>query len=90
MVLDRLTTLYRMMRVGLPLLRLKPNSAYSIADLIEKQVAARADHPLVFFEGRRTSYREYNALANRVAHWAHAQGLGPGDVVALLMQNRPE
>ena len=48
------------------------------------------DRPFVLFEARRLSYGEFNAAANRVAHWARGQGLGCGDVVALLMENRPE
>ena len=89
-MLERAATMYRMVKWGLPLARMKPSSNYTVPDLIEKQAAARADHPFVLFEDRRTSYREYNELANRVAHWAQAEGLRAGDVVALLMQNRPE
>src|SRR3954464_1100507 len=36
---------------------------------------------------------DYAALAaqkNRYAHWARAQGIAKGDVVALLMPNRPD
>ena len=32
----------------------------------------------------------YNANANRIAHWALERGIGKGDVVAVLMGNRPE
>jgi fatty-acyl-CoA synthase len=42
------------------------------------------------FEGRVTTYEQLDREANRVAHWARAQGIKPGDVVALLMENRPE
>jgi fatty-acyl-CoA synthase len=90
MELQRLATAYRMIKYGIPLARLKPNRAYSVADLIESQAARRGTHPVVVFEDRRVSYRDYNAEANRVAHWALEMGLRAGDVVALLMQNRPE
>ena len=90
MALDRLGFLYRLARVGLSAVRLKPGARYSMADLIERQVAARGDHPFVLFEDRVVTYREYNAAANRLAHWADAEGVQSGDVVALLMQNRPE
>src|SRR6201999_3686444 len=33
---------------------------------------------------------DLNAHANRYARWAMAQGVKKGDVVALLMENRPE
>jgi fatty-acyl-CoA synthase len=61
-----------------------------VADLIEKQARARATRPFVLFEDRELSYEEYNAAANRLAHWGQGMGLQAGDVVALLMQNRPE
>jgi fatty-acyl-CoA synthase len=87
---NTLVTLYRGIRHGLPLIRLKPNSVFSVADLIEDTVRRREDHPFVLFEGRSVSYGEYNREANRIAHWGLEQGLHAGDVVALLMQNRPE
>jgi len=85
-----LVTLYRTIRHGLPLARMKPSASFSMADEIEKTVRRRPDHPFVLFEGREVSYADYNREANRIAHWALAQGLRPGDAVALLMQNRPE
>jgi fatty-acyl-CoA synthase len=90
MPIQSLLTTYRTIRHGLPLSRLKPGGDRTVADLIEEQAAARGDHPFVRFEHREVSYRDYNAAANRVAHWAIEEGLRPGDVVALLMQNRPE
>ncbi len=41
-------------------------------------------------EDRIVTYAELDAGANRFARWAHAQGLRKGDVVSLLMENRPE
>ncbi len=90
MALDGLKQLFRMVRLGLPLARVKPSDARTVADLVEEKAEARADHPFVLFEGRTVSYREFNATANRVAHHAESLGLMPGDVVALLMENRPE
>jgi fatty-acyl-CoA synthase len=74
----------------LPLAFRGPTSRFTAADLIERRAAARADAVFVRFEGREVSYRAYNRAANRIAHWALANGLGRGDVVALVMQNRPE
>jgi fatty-acyl-CoA synthase len=90
MAFERVVQLYRFAKYGLPLSRLKPESERTIADVIEEQAAARSRHPFVLFEGRRISYDEYNRAANRVAHWAIAQGLGRGQRVALFMHNRPE
>jgi fatty-acyl-CoA synthase len=87
---NTLVTLYRTIRHGLPLLRIKPNSVFTMADLIEDTVRRREDHPFILFEGKSVSYGEYNRTANRIAHWGLEQGLQAGDIVGLLMQNRPE
>ncbi|MCC6853406.1 MAG: long-chain fatty acid--CoA ligase [Rubrivivax sp.] len=42
------------------------------------------------FEGRRYSFREWNARANRAAHAFAGLGIGRGDRVGLLMANSPE
>ena len=90
MAFERLGQLWRFAKYGLPLARLRPESTRTIADVIEEQAAARGPHPFILFEDRRTSYDEFNRAANRVAHWGRAQGLGRGQRVVLLMQNRPE
>ena len=89
-MLDRLASTYRMVRHGLPLARLKPSTPLSIADKIEAQAEKRGQHPFMLFEDRRVTYRQLNEQANRLAHWATSTGVGRGDVVALLMLNRPE
>lgn len=38
----------------------------------------------------RMSYRELSARCNQYSHWGIAQGLRPGDTVALVMGNCPE
>lgn len=68
----------------------KPDTTYTLADVLEERATEFADHPFVLFEDRRVSYGEMNAQSNRIAHWAHGEGLRPGDVVALQMENRPE
>jgi fatty-acyl-CoA synthase len=90
MLPERVVQLWRFAKYGLPLARMRPENARTIADVIEEQAVARGRHPFVVFEGRSVSYEEYNRAANRVAHWALAHGIGRGERVALLMQNRPE
>jgi len=87
---ERVVQLWRIAKYGLPLARIRPEGPRTIADVIEEQAAARGLHPFVLFEGRTITYDEYNRAANRVAHWALAHGIGRGERVALLMQNRPE
>ena len=75
---------------SLPLLRLRADSRYTIADYIEGQVAKYGDLPFILFEDRRITYREYNAMANRFAHWGLSVGLRAGDTIGFMMANRAE
>jgi fatty-acyl-CoA synthase len=70
--------------------KVRPDSEITIVDFIEERVAAAPHRLAILFEGRKLTNAELEAAANRVARWASAQGIGRGDVVALLMENRPE
>ena len=61
-----------------------------ICDDFEEAVDKFADHTALLFEGEVYTYRQLDALANRFAAWADAQGLKHGDTVALLLPNRAE
>ena len=67
-----------------------PGSRLTVADVLEQQAARQAGRTFIAYDDRRVSYAEHNAEANRVADWARGLGLERGDVVALLMENRPE
>jgi fatty-acyl-CoA synthase len=67
-----------------------PSQTYTLADRFEERAAGDPDRSFIVFEEQRVSYGEFNRRANRVANAAHRMGLGRGDVVALLMENRPE
>ncbi|WP_205875624.1 non-ribosomal peptide synthetase [Mycobacterium camsae] len=62
----------------------------TIAALVADRAAASPDNVAVVYEGRRYSYREINAEANRLAHWLIAQGVGSEDRVAVLLEKSPE
>jgi len=59
-------------------------------DRLEASVDRHADRPALIDDDSVWTYAEMDAYANRVAHWALAEGLKPGDTVALFMQNRIE
>jgi len=86
----RLRLLGRALRWMPGLILWGPGSRRTAADLIERCAARHPERTFVRFEGRDQSYAAYNAAANRVAHWALERGIGKGQVVALLMENRPE
>ena len=66
------------------------DKTHTFADDIEELARSKPDNVAIYFEDRKISYRAYNEEANKYARWALSQGLGRGDVVALLMENRPE
>ena len=55
------------------------------------QVATKLrGRPFLKFEGRVVSFEQFNADSNLRAHVFHTASIRKGDVVALLMENRPE
>src|SRR5262245_2465095 len=76
-------TLWRVRKVD-------PESADLVCDDFEQAVDKFEDHTALIFEGERYTYRQLDALANRFAAWADAQGVQRGDTVALLLPNRAE
>ncbi len=66
------------------------DQALSVADLLEERATDAAERPFIIFEGQTITFAQMNRRANQVAHAALAAGLVPGDVVALMMDNRPE
>jgi fatty-acyl-CoA synthase len=70
--------------------KLLPWSIGSPAHSARKWAGRAPDALAIAFEDRRISWRELDAEADRYAHWLRNEGLGTGDVVALMMDNRPE
>ena len=62
----------------------------SLGSELEYQAEALKDHPIIIFEDRTITFGELNALANRYANYFNSLDLKKGDVVAILMENRPE
>ncbi len=58
----------------------------SIPELFAAQVARAPQAVAATFEGRSMTYRELDEAANRLAHLLEGQGVGPGVVVALLLE----
>jgi fatty-acyl-CoA synthase len=58
--------------------------------LMEDAAARYGDRPALISDTETLTYRALDARANRYARWALAQGVAKGEVVCLLMPNRPE
>ncbi|MBI1186740.1 MAG: long-chain-acyl-CoA synthetase [Alphaproteobacteria bacterium] len=69
---------------------LEAEGSRTVADDLERTVDRFPDNIAFRFEGQSLRYRDLDARANRYAHWALAQGLKAGAVVALFMSNRPD
>src|SRR3989454_6687142 len=63
--------------------RVLPNVVQDLAERF-------GDAPALLSERECWTYRELAERSNRYARWALEQGVGQGDVVSLLMPNRPE
>jgi len=68
----------------------EPDSHITIVDIVERWASKTAEAPAILFGDDVLTYRTLVAAADRYAHWAHAQGIGRGASIALLMENRPE
>ncbi|MDH5673662.1 MAG: long-chain-acyl-CoA synthetase [Myxococcales bacterium] len=86
-----LKTIRRLYRAGKGMFFARPDSNTTVAYLLEQQAASKnGGNTFLRFEDQSFSYREANALVNRHASAYSALGFGKGDVVALMMDNRPE
>ena len=77
-------------RVIRRIVRYRPTGPRNFAEVFEARVAAYGSRTAIRFDDERFTYGDWNARANQVAHWGRERGLRRGDVVALLMENRPE
>jgi len=68
----------------------KDDQAVSLGSVFEDTVAKYPGNTMLLFEGRQWTYGEFNARVNQLAHLFAKRGIGRGDTVALLMENRAE
>ena len=62
----------------------------TLGDHLEDWARKFAERPALESERESLTYAQLDARANRYARWALKRGLVKGDVVALMMPNRPE
>jgi len=67
-----------------------PEQTHTVVDRLERLAQAVPERTMIHFETEAHSFRQVNERANRVARWACSSGIGRSDVVALLMESRPE
>src|SRR5215467_8373240 len=69
---------------------MKPPASRTLPDLLDELAARQADHEFIVGGGQRLSYAETGAWARQLARGLRGLGVGRGEMVALLMDNRPE
>ena len=69
---------------------LDKDRSVTLADELEKQVTKTPKNIAIEFEDQKITYQELEEKANKIANWAIQKGYKRGDVVSLLMENRPE
>ena len=84
------TELRAMARIAPHLPRLLATAAWSPARLLEERARELGAKPALLFEDRRYSWQEVDREVDRAAQAFRQMGVREGDVVALLMDNRPE
>jgi fatty-acyl-CoA synthase len=62
----------------------------SLATIIHKHAAERGNAPALLSNQESFSYGQLSDRMNRYARWALGNGISKGDVVCLLMPNRPD
>jgi fatty-acyl-CoA synthase len=79
--------IFRTLRRVVPMARRRSRT---FPDVAEELAARYGERPALLSAREMLTYAGFNARANRYARWALANGIGKGDVVGLLMPNRPE
>lgn len=70
------------------LIRTRAHKPLSIGRLVERQARERPDAVAAMDVQRRVSYAQFNAEANRYAAVLRGLGIGRGDSVGILLENR--
>ncbi len=79
-----------MLRAALTGLVALPISKTSIGKVFQDRAATYPDRVFIRFDGEEITYRHANKTVNRYAAVLAGRGVGHGDVVGIMMRNRPE
>ena len=62
----------------------------SIGSMIEQNAKLHPNAAAILYEDRRYTHREVHELSNKWANWLTSRGVTKGDVISVLLENRPE
>ncbi|MBO2455158.1 amino acid adenylation domain-containing protein [Actinomadura barringtoniae] len=80
----------RLLRLGHPGTSDLPISGHTILELFACQVAATPEALAARFEDQGWSYAELDGRSNRLARHMISRGIGPGDIVGVVMDRGPD
>jgi acyl-CoA synthetase (AMP-forming)/AMP-acid ligase II len=77
-------------RVAKRIDRFAKNRPWSASRLLDERVAEEPNNLAIAFLDERYTWRDVDRRTNQYARFFQSKGIGRGDVVALLMDNRPD
>ncbi len=86
-VSTRLPSIIRNMR---ELLGFDADAKLSMGSVLENNARVYADKTALLYEDDRYSHAEFNACINQYTHYFISEGIHKGDVIIVLVDNRPE
>lgn len=66
------------------------NPPYSVLVYWNERLQATPNRTALIFEDKRYSFQQLEELSNKMANWLVTRNIKKGDVVSILMENRPE
>lgn len=68
----------------------RPETPCGLISCLQTAVKKYPSHPALFYEDQEYSYQELMGWINQAAAYLYATGTRKGDVVAVMLENRPE
>lgn len=68
----------------------KADKHFSVGQMFERRTQENPHKIFIRYQHYSYSYSDINHWANRYAHYLASQGIGQGDIVAVMLENRPE
>jgi citronellyl-CoA synthetase len=85
--LPRIPSLLKAFRAGLSI---SMDDYNSIGLITENNASLFPEKRALLYEDQCYTHKELNELINRYANYFHKKGIKPGDVVGVMLENRPE
>lgn len=68
----------------------KPDKHRSLGSMFETRAKQHPNKCFLRYREEQYTYGEFNQWANQLSHYLSSQGIKSGDIISLMMENRPE